>query len=144
MVRGRTCFIIGVIYFCFYKFVVTNFQMLIMTIQQYIESINSRYKSGLSTEHTYRGDLQQLIESILPDVKATNEPKRQACGAPDYIITRKDIPIGYIEAKDIGDPDLDGKRKAETKSNLTVIKPLYSILFLPTISIFIYTETASL
>ena len=38
----------------------------------------------------------------------TNEPSRVACGAPDYIITRKNIPVGYIEAKDIG-ADLDNK-----------------------------------
>jgi hypothetical protein len=40
--------------------------------------------------------------SILPDVLVTNEPARVACGAPDYVLTRKDIPVGYIEAKDIG------------------------------------------
>ena len=33
---------------------------------------------------------------------ATNEPARIACGAPDYVLTRKDVPVGYIEAKDIG------------------------------------------
>src|SRR5690606_13617175 len=37
-----------------------------------------------------------------------NEPQRIACGAPDYILTRNDIPVGYIEAKDVG-VDLDGK-----------------------------------
>ncbi|MCP4407083.1 MAG: N-6 DNA methylase, partial [Gammaproteobacteria bacterium] len=35
-------------------------------------------------------------------VLVTNEPARIDCGAPDYIITRKNIPVGYIEAKDIG------------------------------------------
>src|SRR4030043_2437601 len=75
-----------------------------MTIQEYIESINKRFKTGISTEHTYRGDLQNLLENLVPDVLITNEPTRVACGAPDYIITRKNIPIGYIEAKDIGKP----------------------------------------
>lgn len=28
-----------------------------MTIQQYIDSINNRYKLGNSTEHTFRGDI---------------------------------------------------------------------------------------
>ena len=81
-----------------------------MTIEQYIDSINKRYRLGNATEHTFSGDLQQLIESLAPEIRATNEPKRQSCGAPDYIITRKDIPIGFIEAKDIGNPDLDGKK----------------------------------
>lgn len=86
-----------------------------MTIEQYIQNIHERYQLGNATEHTFRGDLQNLLESLLPDVKATNEPKRQACGAPDYILTRRDIPLGYIEAKDIGDSDLEGKKKSGNK-----------------------------
>ena len=77
-------------------------------LNQYIKRINKRYKTGISTEHSYRGDLQTLIESIVPDVLATNEPTRINCGAPDFIITKKHIPVGYIEAKDIGKP-LDSK-----------------------------------
>ena len=72
-----------------------------MTTEQYIDNINQRYKLGNSTEHTFRGDLQQLLESLVPTIRATNEPKRQKCGAPDYILTKKDIPVGFIEAKDI-------------------------------------------
>ena len=72
-----------------------------MTLESYIDNLNQRYKLGNATEHTFRGDLQQLLESLLPDVRATNEPKRQKCGAPDYILTKNDIPVGFIEAKDI-------------------------------------------
>ena len=86
-----------------------------MTTQQYIININQRYRLGNATEHTFRGDLQQLIEDLVPDMSATNEPKRQSCGAPDYILTIKDIPVGFIEAKDIGDKDLDGKKRAGNK-----------------------------
>ena len=50
--------------------------------------------------------------AILPDVLVTNEPARVACGAPDYVLTRKDNPIGYIEAKDIG-VDLKDKKLKE-------------------------------
>ncbi|MEY3885815.1 MAG: hypothetical protein RIS87_1590 [Pseudomonadota bacterium] len=73
-----------------------------MNIQQYIGNVSALFNSGNSTEHSYRGDLQQLLTSMLKDVAVTNEPKRIECGAPDYILTRKDIPIGYIEAKDVG------------------------------------------
>lgn len=73
-----------------------------MTIQDYINDINKEYKTGRATEHSYRGYLQNLIKSICSDVMVTNEPTRVKCGAPDYIITKKDIPVGYIEAKDIG------------------------------------------
>jgi predicted helicase len=82
-----------------------------MTLQEYITTISQRFQLGNATEHTFRGDLQQLLESIVPEVRATNEPKRQSCGAPDYIITRGEIPVGFIEAKDIGDKDLEGNKK---------------------------------
>ena len=73
-----------------------------MTLQQYVSKINILYKTGNAREHSYRGDLQNLIMAILPNVLVTNEPARVHCGAPDYVLTKKDIPIGYIEAKDIG------------------------------------------
>jgi predicted helicase len=82
-----------------------------MTINEYISTINQRFRLGNATEHTFRGDLQHLLESLVTDIRATNEPKRQSCGAPDYIITRGEIPIGFIEAKDVGDKDLEGKKK---------------------------------
>lgn len=79
-----------------------------MTIQEYLQKINQLYKSGISTEHSYRPDLRNLLESMLPGISVTNEPSRIECGAPDYILTRKNIPVGYIEAKDVG-KDLNGK-----------------------------------
>lgn len=83
-----------------------------MTIADYLESLNRRYKTGITTEHSFRGDLQQLIESIAPGIMATNEPTRIACGAPDFIVTKRNIPLGYIEAKDIG-VDLTSKTLKE-------------------------------
>ena len=82
-----------------------------MTLNEYISTINQRFKLGNATEHTFRGDLQHLLESLVTDIRATNEPKRQSCGAPDYIISRGEIPVGFIEAKDVGDKDLEGKKK---------------------------------
>jgi predicted helicase len=84
-----------------------------MDIQQYINNVSSLFNSGNSTEHSYRGDLQQLLTSLLKDVAVTNEPKRIECGAPDYILTRKDIPIGYIEAKDVGVKLVDKAHKEQ-------------------------------
>ncbi|WP_396169043.1 N-6 DNA methylase [Flavobacterium sp.] len=83
-----------------------------MTIQEYLSKINTLYITGNAREHSYRGDLQNLIMAILPDILVTNEPARVDCGAPDYVLTRKDVPIGYIEAKDIG-VDLQDKKLKE-------------------------------
>lgn len=53
-----------------------------MNLSQYIENINQRYKAGTATEHSFRESLEQLIETIVPTIRATNEPKRQKCGTP--------------------------------------------------------------
>lgn len=47
-------------------------------VNQYLTTINSRYKTGISTEHSYRGDLQNLLKELVPDVLVTNEPSRVA------------------------------------------------------------------
>jgi hypothetical protein len=112
-----------------------------MTLQEYISSISTRYKLGNATEHTFRGDLQQLIESMEPGVRATNEPKRQKCGAPDFILTRKDIPVGFIEAKDIGDPDLDGNKKTGNKEQFDRYKnSLSNLIFTDYLSFHFYSN----
>ncbi|UZA17987.1 N-6 DNA methylase [Moraxella bovis] len=83
----------------------------------YIHALNAKFATGLSTEHTFRGDLQNLLAGILPaDYVVMNEPKRQACGAPDYIIEKNGIAVGFIEAKDIGDKDLLGEKKTGNKA----------------------------
>ena len=84
-----------------------------MTIPEYLSKINTLYTTGNAREHSYRGDLQNLIMAILPDVLVTNEPARVDCGAPDYVLTRKDVPVGYIEAKDIGVDLADKKLKEQ-------------------------------
>ncbi len=84
-----------------------------MTIQEYIEIVSKRLKSGISREHSYRGDLETLIRELVKGVEITNEPANVTdCGNPDYVITKGKIPIGYIEAKDIG-KDLNSKSYKE-------------------------------
>ncbi|MDB4643341.1 hypothetical protein OAF48_02705 [Flavobacteriaceae bacterium] len=112
-----------------------------MTIEEYIDNINQRYTLGNATEHTFRGDLQQLIESLVPEIRATNEPKRQSCGAPDYILTKKDIPVGFIEAKDIGDKDLEGKKKSVNKEHFDrYIASLTNLIFTDYIDFHLYND----
>jgi len=83
-------------------------QPTVENITSYIAEINRIYKVGNATEHTYRPALKSLLETMTNNLTITNEPKRIACGAPDYIVTRNEIPIGYIEAKDV-DTDLNHK-----------------------------------
>jgi very-short-patch-repair endonuclease len=112
-----------------------------MTLEQYINNLNQRYQLGNATEHTFRGDLQQLLESVVPDIQATNEPKRQSCGAPDYILTKKEIPVGFIEAKDIGDKDLDGAKKTGNKEQFDRYKAsLNNLIFTDYLNFHLYRD----
>src|SRR5664280_1680313 len=90
----------------------------------YLEEIGRNLTAGNATEHTHRPALQNLLQTLDPSVRAVNEPKRVACGAPDYIVTRSELPVGYIEAKDVGrsldeiERDEQLKRYRESLSNL--------------------------
>ncbi|MBB6004319.1 type ISP restriction/modification enzyme [Arcicella rosea] len=112
-----------------------------MTIQQYIENIHRKFKVGNTTEHTFRGNLENLIVSLMPTVMATNEPTRQQCGSPDYILTNnKGITLGYIEAKDIGDKDLDGQKLSGNKEQFDRYKSLNNIIFTDYLAFHLYRD----
>jgi len=70
--------------------------------KSYLARIKKELESGDATEHTHRPALKDLMEGLNTEVTATNEPKRVACGAPDYVVKKHDLSVGYIEAKDIG------------------------------------------
>ena len=94
-----------------------------MDLKEYFSTVNQKYCAGNATEHTYRGALEQLMQTLLPKLRIVNEPKREKCGAPDYIASRKDgMPVFYIEAKDIGDNDLDGRNPHGHKEQFTRYK----------------------
>lgn len=71
-------------------------------VKTYLDRVEKDLKAGHATEHTHRAALSALLEGMLPGVHATNEPKRGKYGAPDYLITRDDVTLGYGEAKDVG------------------------------------------
>jgi hypothetical protein len=75
-------------------------------IADYLRKVEGALKVGNATEHTHRPALKSLVEALRTGAIATNEPQRIACGSPDFIVTSKNTPLGYIEAKDVG-VDLD-------------------------------------
>jgi predicted helicase len=81
-------------------------------LQTYFQAIEKLLKAGIATEHSYRPALKDLLENLTTGITATNEPKRVKCGAPDYVIERTGLTIGYIEAKDV-DVSLDKIEKDE-------------------------------
>lgn len=80
-------------------------------LKAYLASVAEAVRTGNATEHTHRPALKTLLEAVGAAVagdqsqgaiSATNEPQRIACGAPDFIVTRGLLPLGYVEAKDVG------------------------------------------
>lgn len=80
--------------------------------QDYLHAIEKKLAQGDATEHTHRSALEALIEGLDTGITATNEPKHIECGAPDFILRKGSVTIGYIEAKDIG-KSLDEVEKSE-------------------------------
>ncbi|MHC1632152.1 MAG: type ISP restriction/modification enzyme, partial [Methanotrichaceae archaeon] len=83
-------------------------------IEQYLKDLERELKTEIAREHAHRPALKKFIESldIQRRVTATNEPKRQECGIPDFVVDRDGLSIGYIETKDIG-KSLDEAERSE-------------------------------
>ncbi|MCA3552164.1 MAG: N-6 DNA methylase, partial [Rhodobacter sp.] len=80
-------------------------------VAEFLRQVVGTHKTQRATEHSYRPALKALFDGLCPaEITVTNEPKRIACGAPDFILQSGDIAVGFVEAKDIG---LDLRRMKE-------------------------------
>ena len=68
----------------------------------YIKKVEDDLRGGKATEHTYRSSLEALMESFERGIEASNDPKHIECGAPDFIVEKRKVPLGYVETKDVG------------------------------------------
>ena len=85
----------------------------------FLSDLRASLALGNATEHTHRPALKQLLETVDITVDAVNEPRRIACGAPDFVVSTKGgdhATIGYIEAKDIV-VDLTAIERDSNRSN---------------------------
>ena len=85
---------------------------MLASIKQYLNTLGKTYSA---TEHSHRPALTMLLGEMIPDAQATNEPRRIECGAPDFVIHRKEIPFGYVETKNIGVNLDDAAHRAQIK-----------------------------
>ena len=83
--------------------------------RSYIRDVRRIRLTGLATEPSYYGTLENLIRELGGSrVVPLPQPKAQEFGIPDFMVQRDDVPIGHVECKDIG-TDLD---KAEESVQL--------------------------
>lgn len=84
-------------------------------IKSYIDSISSKFSYEETSEMGYRTDFEILIKKIFEEInvrRIDHDPKAKQHNKPDFIVLKNDVPILYIEAKDIG-ISLDKIEKSE-------------------------------
>ena len=83
--------------------------------EDYIRSISSKFSYKETSEMGYRSDFETLIREIFKTLKVSridHDAKAKEGNKPDFVIYNHEVPILYIEAKDIGMP-LDKVEKSE-------------------------------
>ena len=78
----------------------------------YYRKLEATHASGAATEHSYRSALQELLQALDSNIEVINEPKQAKFGAPDLVLQRDGLPIGYVECKDLH-IDLDIAARSE-------------------------------
>ncbi len=97
-------------------------------LPSFIREVSAIYKTGKATEHSYRAALKTLLEGPDTAITAINEPKREACGAPDFILQRGEFVIGHVEAKDIN-VSLRGMKDANKNQQDRYRKALPNLIY---------------
>ena len=71
----------------------------------YIQSISSKFSHLETSEMGYRADFEILLKGIFESInvkRVDHDAKAKQGNKPDFIVLNKDVPILYLEAKDIG------------------------------------------
>jgi len=85
------------------------------TFKNYIQSISTKFSHEETTEMGYRADFEFLLKEIFKSINVTrfdHDAKAEEGNKPDFVIIKNDIPILYIETKNIG-TSLDKVEKSE-------------------------------
>jgi type I restriction-modification system DNA methylase subunit len=83
--------------------------------KDYIQSVSSKFSHEETTEMGYRTDFEILLKGIFKSInvrRIAHDARAEQGNKPDFVVLNYDIPILYIEAKDIG-ISLDKVEKSE-------------------------------
>lgn len=87
-------------------------------VQNYINSITTKYAHEETSEYGYRTDFELLLKGIFESINISrfdHDAKAKQGNKPDFVVIKDDVPILYIETKDIG-VSLDKIEKSEQMS----------------------------
>lgn len=85
------------------------------SFERYINSVSAKFCHKETSEMGYRADFEQLVKEIFASIKVKridHDAKAREGNKPDFIVVKGDVPILYIETKDIG-VSLDKVEKSE-------------------------------
>ena len=84
-------------------------------IHNYVASISEKYSHEETSEMGYRADFEILLKSIFESIRVTrfdHDARAKQGNKPDFVVVKDDVPLLYIETKDIG-ISLDKIEKSE-------------------------------
>jgi len=84
--------------------------MLSIDFDSYLKSIQKNLEKG--SERTHYPALKDLLDERASGIDAAIEEKGNKAGIPDFTVKRRELLVGYVEAKDVG-LDLDVVEKTE-------------------------------
>ena len=73
--------------------------------ERYIHAISTKFSHKETSEMGYRTDLEILLQGIFEKInvkRIDHDPRAKLGNKPDFIVRKYDVPILYLEAKDIG------------------------------------------
>lgn len=86
--------------------------------ENYIQSITRKFSYEETSEMGYRTDFEILLKGVFETIKVNrfdHDAKASKGNKPDFVVRKYDVPILYIEVKDIG-TSLDKVEKSEQMS----------------------------
>jgi len=88
------------------------------SVDGYIAHISVKYSHPETSEMGYRTDFEVLLKALFESINVTrfdHDAKAKQGNKPDFVVVKNDVPILYIETKDIG-ISLDKVEKSEQMS----------------------------
>lgn len=81
----------------------------------YLQSVSTKFSHKETSEMGYRTDFENLLKGIFDSInvkRIDHDARAKQGNKPDFVVLKNDVPILYIEAKDIG-VSLDKVEKSE-------------------------------
>ena len=85
------------------------------SFENYLASVSKKFAHTETSEMGYRTDFEILLKEIFQSINVTrfdHDPKAKQGNKPDFVVVKFDVPLLYIETKDIG-ISLDKIEKSE-------------------------------